>query len=448
MPRKHDPTQTWLADLDSLSIEGRLEIRSKIANIRARMLRAAKAGTVDLSELADLEELLAGAIAKTNAISHMLGARRVLEQAQGRPVAFSGNDSLRDILEAQLNMDTDQLAATYQSEAFKVARGATATVERSIRKTLNDQVLGQRKPREAAAELRKAFDSVGLFNVQDNQLEALYSTQSAIAYQAGQWGAYKSPVVDEILWGFTYRTVGDDRVRPAHRNMNRTRLPKDDSFWRTNWAPNGWNCRCIIIPVFSKSSPRSPNAEDDVAPDPGFSFNPGEVFDAKPPAERVKDFTKASVPNVTTSARRGKPHAKLTRAQEATLRQVSQQDVGPITIETKDVKNLDRAAARTRTAKRLTLFGVSTVGALIGRGAMALPTVGQAIQPEQHHVVSSDPLNVYGDVVFIVKLRGGDNVIPMDEARAVLPRNAQYKVIKRRKRADGVVEITLTPLRE
>jgi len=41
-----------------------------------------------------------------------------------------------------------------------------------------------------------------------------------------------------------YRTAGDDRVRDEHGSMEGITRPVDDSFWDTNYPPNGWNCRC------------------------------------------------------------------------------------------------------------------------------------------------------------------------------------------------------------
>ena len=110
----------------------------------------------------------------------------------------------------------------------------------------------------------------------------------AVAYSGAKVREEQDPVIQEILWGYKYVTVGDDRVRPAHWAMEGTTLPKEDSFWDTNTPPNGWNCRCTAIPLFEEEEIVNPpsETEDDqgnlipVRPDEGWSFNPGRAVPA------------------------------------------------------------------------------------------------------------------------------------------------------------------------
>ena len=44
-----------------------------------------------------------------------------------------------------------------------------------------------------------------------------------------------------------YRTAEDDRVRESHAVLNGIIRPVDDTFWKTYYPPNGWNCRCTVI---------------------------------------------------------------------------------------------------------------------------------------------------------------------------------------------------------
>lgn len=108
------------------------------------------------------------------------------------------------------------------------------------------------------------------------QVKTVYRTQQAVAFSAGQWVADQDPDISEILWGYKYVTVGDDFVRPNHVAMDGTTLPKDDPFWQDNWTPNGWNCRCDIIPIFTKTRTKKP-AEGGEA-DPGWVGNVGVLI--------------------------------------------------------------------------------------------------------------------------------------------------------------------------
>lgn len=45
-----------------------------------------------------------------------------------------------------------------------------------------------------------------------------------------------------------YKTVGDDKVRPEHAKLDGVILPADDPRWSKIWPPNGWKCRCYVVP--------------------------------------------------------------------------------------------------------------------------------------------------------------------------------------------------------
>lgn len=45
-----------------------------------------------------------------------------------------------------------------------------------------------------------------------------------------------------------YRTVGDERVREEHAELDGTILPANDPRWQKIYPPNGWKCRCRVVP--------------------------------------------------------------------------------------------------------------------------------------------------------------------------------------------------------
>jgi len=65
----------------------------------------------------------------------------------------------------------------------------------------------------------------------------------AMAQMAEKWeGLQAFPALE-------YRTVEDFRVRPEHAVLDRLILATEDPFWNTIYPPNGWNCRCIVVPA-------------------------------------------------------------------------------------------------------------------------------------------------------------------------------------------------------
>lgn len=49
-----------------------------------------------------------------------------------------------------------------------------------------------------------------------------------------------------------YYTQGDDQVRPAHAALDGKVFKSDDPVWDKIYPPNGWNCRCTVLPVAFK----------------------------------------------------------------------------------------------------------------------------------------------------------------------------------------------------
>ncbi len=45
-----------------------------------------------------------------------------------------------------------------------------------------------------------------------------------------------------------YKTAGDEHVRYTHDLLQGTTLPANDARWSKLFPPNGWNCRCYIVP--------------------------------------------------------------------------------------------------------------------------------------------------------------------------------------------------------
>lgn len=100
------------------------------------------------------------------------------------------------------------------------------------------------------------------------QIETVYNTAVQTFYGAGRW------IADEIntgVWGYRYQDFGDHKVRHAHHEVNGVTLPRDDEFWLIGWPPNGWNCRCITVPLY-RSAPivKPPKGWQ---PDEGFDKN-------------------------------------------------------------------------------------------------------------------------------------------------------------------------------
>lgn len=91
-----------------------------------------------------------------------------------------------------------------------------------------------------------------------NYLRAEYNFVQSSAEMAAKWEQF-SEVGDR--YNLQYRTAGDDKVRPAHAELNGITLPASDSFWESYYPPNGWNCRCTVVQVRKSKYPATPHDE-------------------------------------------------------------------------------------------------------------------------------------------------------------------------------------------
>jgi len=187
---------------------------------------------------------------------------------------------LRDI---QGNMEKQAVVMLRRLEDG-VNRGVDRAVTRGIQEGLTT--------REGTALLREEFANRGIVPFNSFEFETQFRTATQLAYSAGTWDAAHDPAVDEILWGYKYVTVGDDRVRPEHAALEDTVAKKDDPIWGAIWPPNGWNCRCQVIYLFEPEKVNLPGPREidgqvvTGQPDAGWSWNAGTVLSkSDPPRE-------------------------------------------------------------------------------------------------------------------------------------------------------------------
>lgn len=223
------------------------------------------------------------------AAAHLAGRRRsAMLVPSGLALRLGPYDTAIRLMQRRMDLTPAQLLDlefTYSAEAVRIITAAENKIGALIQKTLAETTAEGLHIREGKLRLLRSFEVAGLTPNNSFTMEAIFRTQTNLAYGAGRWQADQDPAIQEILWGYKYVTVGDDRVRPEHVGFEGVTLPKDDPFWTTHWPPNGWACRCAVISIF-EPAPIVPVPETvlvdgkRVRPeiDDGFAFNPGKVF--------------------------------------------------------------------------------------------------------------------------------------------------------------------------
>lgn len=222
-------------------------------------------------------------LSTTMMAADIAGQRRALLIAKqsGTSLSLSIFRNVINYVQQRRKLNIAKLQEKYNTLAFKVLNSVSEDINSDISKTVEELIKGGSHVREAKQVLAIKFAQYGIRPTSKSQLETIFRTQTQIAYASGKYYTEQDPDIEDILWGYRYVTTGDDRVRPTHAALDGVTLPKDDVFWESFYPPNGWNCRCQAIPLFSPAHIIYPPTEImgvPVRPDKGFSWSAGRVF--------------------------------------------------------------------------------------------------------------------------------------------------------------------------
>jgi len=153
--------------------------------------------------------------------------------------------------------------------------------------------------RSVVKDLQRSFG-----NLKRSHLETVHSTNILGAYQNGRWKQMTTPSMLRARPMWQYSTVGDGRVRPAHREMDGKVYPADDPVWDTWYPPNGFRCRCTVLPLSSDDAREAGGVSEPptVTPDKGFAGSPGQAVMPLPMEPKV-----LPKPPVQPKPRKGAP---------------------------------------------------------------------------------------------------------------------------------------------
>lgn len=87
------------------------------------------------------------------------------------------------------------------------------------------------------------------------------------SFNARKWDVFQSR--KNLFPNLRYVTVGDERVRDDHAELDGIIKPLDDPFWDTYYPQNDWGCRCTVEAV---------GDEEDITDTTLLEYVPSELF--------------------------------------------------------------------------------------------------------------------------------------------------------------------------
>lgn len=116
-------------------------------------------------------------------------------------------------------------------------------------------------------------------NFNYNYLQAEYQTALRGSQMAHQWAKFQKN--KDLFPNLEYRTAGDSRVRKEHEKLNKVVKHIDDPFWKTYYPPNGWRCRCTVVPTAAPADSRIVEDENVLPEFRGNVATDEEIFTSK-----------------------------------------------------------------------------------------------------------------------------------------------------------------------
>jgi SPP1 gp7 family putative phage head morphogenesis protein len=146
----------------------------------------------------------------------------------------------------EASLKWDDLAGPVHAKVFTIAGSTSADLSRDIQASLVKAL----ENGSTITQFRKDFDkAVQQYGWSYNgkrgwRTSVIFDTNMRSAHMAGRWQQLQANK-DRRPY-LQYRTAGDARVRPQHKQWNGQIYPIDHSFWQTHYPPNGWGCRCTV----------------------------------------------------------------------------------------------------------------------------------------------------------------------------------------------------------
>ena len=164
----------------------------------------------------------------------------------------------------------DGLSAQYKKDAFTLAAAADVRLIAKIRDALAEIAQKGGTADEFELAVKKLTDDAGVAEISAFTLDTAFNTAMQKAYSLGRYEQMQDPATKAVFPFWQYWTVGDDRVRPEHAVIDQFTARADDPVWMKIYPPNGFNCRCSVVPVLEAEALKA----DKDANEPGYARLP------------------------------------------------------------------------------------------------------------------------------------------------------------------------------
>lgn len=182
------------------------------------------------------------------------------------------------------------LDSRQHDRAFVVAGAMKADLLTDLHSAVNQAVTDGQTFKQFQNNFDEILGKHGWLNDQDKGYKAwrakvIYQTNLRTSHAAGRYKQMTDPQMLKLrpYWRYRHNTIENPRVQ--HERWNNLVLPADSPFWRMNFPPNGYGCKCNVdainerqLRAMGKTKPDDEPSFDDNRKDflsaPGASWHP------------------------------------------------------------------------------------------------------------------------------------------------------------------------------
>lgn len=159
----------------------------------------------------------------------------------------------------KLTFDYDELLKEAHNKTFTVAKVMREDLLKDIFESLLDALETGQNFKTWKENITPTLQKKGWFGEQEilnpdtgevkkifvgaRRLKTIYSTNMRVSYQKYR---YKQMMELPLSTYWMYRSALLENTRTSHAALHGTVLPRDHDFWKTNYPPNDWSCKCTV----------------------------------------------------------------------------------------------------------------------------------------------------------------------------------------------------------
>jgi len=227
--------------------------------------------------------------------SFISGVKDIFATSKIEDAIIQPYEEVRKLFKSKIVLTDEEyllLVNEAKNDAFSISGYKSKQVLNALKDMLEQMIIdgeGEAVWKKKASEL---LDSYGMSTTKAH-LGNVYRTNLYSEYAKAGYKEYEK-VKDEFP-ALMYDAIGDARTRPTHLALDGKIFWANDPIWDTIYPPNGYNCRCSVIPMSQKklSGVEVQNGADytgeKYAPDDGWDYHSGRDYKPEPKVIYDKD---------------------------------------------------------------------------------------------------------------------------------------------------------------